>query len=68
MSQHGTTIALMANRYAIKHLQREMRLERVLATFSRKHRRILAVLQEQESILQERESQLGEGARKRRAA
>lgn len=64
----NTTIALMANRYAIKHIQREMRLERILATFSRKHRRMLTILQEQESILQEREAQLGEGAKKRRAA
>ncbi len=62
MSAYDTTVAQMANRYAIKHVQREIRLERILATFSRKHRRILTVLQEQESILRERESRLGRRA------
>lgn len=65
MSAYHNTIAWMANHYALKHLEREIRLERVLATFSRKHRRILAILKEQEILLRDREPRLGEGARRK---
>ena len=63
MSAYDSTVALMANKYALRHVQREIRLERVLSVFSRKHRRILAVLVEHEQILTAREPRLG----KRRA-
>ena len=59
MSQHDSTVALMANKYALRHVQREIRLERVLSVFSRKHRRILTILREHEAILTAREPRLG---------
>lgn len=65
MSQYGTTLAEAAYGYALKHVQREIRLERILATFSRRHRRILAILESEESAFKRRMSQLGEGAKSR---
>jgi len=68
MSQYNTTTAEAAYKRAIKHVQREIRLERILATFSRRHRRILAILESEEAAFKRRMSQLGEGAKARRNA
>ena len=58
MSEYGTTIARLANSYALKHVRREIRKARMLQFITRFHRRLI-VLVEHEAILMAREPKLG---------
>ena len=58
MSSYDSTIALLANSYALKHVRREIRKARMLSFITRFHRRLI-VLREHESILLAREPKLG---------